>query len=158
MAGANDVAMNAQAVATEKMLGRPTISRFHAMFSVGGIAGASAGAWIAGRGVAASAHLVWAALLLAGFAMASTPLLVDMHDAVGGGARGPPESAADSGGAAGAVRDRLLHLPLGRRDCRLDGRLSQADTGRGAGTGAGGLRGLLGGDGGVPFVAATRSR
>ena len=44
MAGANDVAMNAQAVATEKLLGTPAISRFHAMFSIGGIAGACAGA------------------------------------------------------------------------------------------------------------------
>ena len=80
-AGANDVAMNAQAVATEKMLGRPTISRFHAMFSIGGIAGAAGGAWIAFRGVTAGAHLVWAAILLAAFAIASTPMLADTHDA-----------------------------------------------------------------------------
>jgi len=82
-AGANDVAMNAQAVATEKLLGRPTISRFHAMFSIGGIAGAAGGAWIASRGVAAGAHLVWAAVLLTAFALASTPLLADTHDASG---------------------------------------------------------------------------
>jgi hypothetical protein len=37
MAGANDVAMNAQAVGTEKLLGVPSMSRFHAMFSVGGM-------------------------------------------------------------------------------------------------------------------------
>jgi MFS family permease len=58
MAGANDVAMNAQAVATEKLLGRPTISRFHAMFSLGGILGAGAGGFIAARGVAPFAHMV----------------------------------------------------------------------------------------------------
>src|SRR5262249_4049064 len=33
MSGANDVAMNAQAVGTEKLLGTLTMSRFHAMFS-----------------------------------------------------------------------------------------------------------------------------
>ncbi len=77
MAGANDVAMNAQAVATEKLLGTPTISRFHAMFSIGGIAGAGAGALIAGRGVPSAAHLVWAAVLFLTFALAATPLLAD---------------------------------------------------------------------------------
>ena len=61
MAGANDVAINAQAVATERFLGTPTISRFHAMFSIGGIAGASAGALLAGSGVPPAAHLVSAA-------------------------------------------------------------------------------------------------
>jgi MFS family permease len=77
MAGANDVAMNAQAVATEKLLGTPTISRFHAMFSFGGIAGAGAGAFIAGRGVPSGAHLVWAAAFFLTFALAATPLLAD---------------------------------------------------------------------------------
>src|ERR1039457_4539537 len=73
MAGANDVAMNAQAVATEKLLGTPAISRFHAMFSIGGIAGACAGAFLAGRGVPSSAHLAWAAMLFLTFALAATP-------------------------------------------------------------------------------------
>jgi hypothetical protein len=80
MAGANDVAMNAQAVATEKLLGTPTISRFHAMFSIGGIAGAGAGAFIAGRGVPSAAHLIWAAILFLIFALAATPLLADTRN------------------------------------------------------------------------------
>lgn len=80
MAGANDVAMNAQAVATEKLLGTPTISRFHAMFSIGGIAGAAAGAFIVGRGVSSGAHLVWSAALFLAFVLAATPLLADTHD------------------------------------------------------------------------------
>jgi MFS family permease len=77
MAGANDVAMNAQAVATEKLLGRPVISRFHAMFSIGGIAGASGGAFIAGHGVPTAAHLVGAAAVFMVFALTATPLLAD---------------------------------------------------------------------------------
>jgi MFS family permease len=39
MAGANDVAINSQAVAVEAALGTPTMSRFHAMFSIGGMLG-----------------------------------------------------------------------------------------------------------------------
>ena len=58
MAGANDVAMNAHAVGTERLLGTPTMSRFHAMFSLGGIVGAGIGALLAGRGVALSVHLI----------------------------------------------------------------------------------------------------
>ena len=80
MAGANDVAMNAQAVATEKLLGTPTISRFHAMFSIGGIAGAAAGAFVAGRGVPSAAHLIWAALIFLAFALSATPLLADTRN------------------------------------------------------------------------------
>jgi MFS family permease len=77
MAGANDVAMNAQAVATEKLLGTPAISRFHAMFSIGGIAGAIAGAFIVGRGVPTAAHLVAAAAVFLIFALTATRLLAD---------------------------------------------------------------------------------
>jgi MFS family permease len=64
LAGANDVAMNAQAVATEKSMGRPAMSRFHALFSLGGILGASAGAVVAGRHIPPSLHLAAAALLV----------------------------------------------------------------------------------------------
>src|ERR1019366_7289719 len=77
MAGANDVAMNAQAVATEKLLGTPAIARFHAMFSIGGIAGACAGAFLAGRGVPSAAHLVGAAAIFLIFALTATRLLAD---------------------------------------------------------------------------------
>ncbi|MFN7998850.1 MAG: MFS transporter [Bryobacteraceae bacterium] len=59
MAGANDVAMNALAVGTEKRLGTPTMSRFHAMFSVGGILGASLGGAVAGHGVSPLPHLAF---------------------------------------------------------------------------------------------------
>lgn len=58
MAGANDVAMNSLAVGTERLLGTPSISRFHAMFSLGGILGAGLGAVAAARGVSLAAHLL----------------------------------------------------------------------------------------------------
>jgi MFS family permease len=77
MAGANDVAMNAQAVATEKRLGTPVISRFHSMFSIGGMAGACVGAYLAGRRMPSATHLVGAAAVFLGFALMATRLLVD---------------------------------------------------------------------------------
>jgi MFS family permease len=80
MAGANDVAMNAHAVATEKLLGTPTISRFHSMFSIGGIAGACLGAVIAGRGISAPAHLVGAAAAILGFTLVATRRLVETRN------------------------------------------------------------------------------
>jgi MFS family permease len=80
MAGANDVAMNAHAVATEKFLGTPTISRFHSMFSIGGIAGAGLGAAIAGRGVPAEAHLVAASAVILAFTVIATRRLVETRN------------------------------------------------------------------------------
>ena len=60
MAGANDVAMNAHAVGTERLLGTPMMSRFHAMFS-------SAASWAPGWArLAASRRVPLAAHLLAG--------------------------------------------------------------------------------------------
>ena len=77
MAGANDVAMNAQAVATERRLGTPVISRFHAMFSIGGMLGACVGAFLAGQGMHSTTHLIGGAILFFFIAMLSTKLLVD---------------------------------------------------------------------------------
>jgi MFS family permease len=73
MLGANDVAMNAQAVAVEKMLGTPTMSRFHAMFSLGGIFGAAVGGLVAARGVSATAHLLVGAVVILAFSLATAP-------------------------------------------------------------------------------------
>jgi MFS family permease len=94
MAGANDVAMNAHAVATEKLLGTPTISRFHSMFSIGGIAGAALGAVIAGRGVPAAAHLLGAAAAILAFTLLATRRLVETRN-----------------GAVHAARARLRSVP-----------------------------------------------
>lgn len=49
--GTLDVAMNANAVVVERAYGRPILSSFHAVFSVGGFAGASAGGLFAHAGV-----------------------------------------------------------------------------------------------------------
>ncbi len=78
MAGANDVAMNAQAVATERHLGMRAMSRFHGVFSIGGIAGSAAGALVAGWHVAPLYHLCGAAILLLGVAAAGSWLTPEM--------------------------------------------------------------------------------
>jgi MFS family permease len=60
--GMNDVSMNAQAVGTERLLGTPSISRFHAMFSFAGIIGAALGSLAAGGGLSIPMHLAVAAV------------------------------------------------------------------------------------------------
>lgn len=63
-AGMMDVAMNAQGVMVEHHLGAPTMSRFHAMFSIGGMAGAALGGVVADRGIAVATHLCAATVIL----------------------------------------------------------------------------------------------
>src|SRR5215472_10463139 len=77
MAGAHDVAINSQAVVTEKLLGRPTMSRFHAMFSFGGIVGAALGAFIARHDVKPGVHLTAAAFCLFVMSLGLTRFLVE---------------------------------------------------------------------------------
>jgi MFS family permease len=77
MAGANDVAMNAHAVGTEKLLGTLTMSRFHAMFSLGGIVGAGLGALLAGRSVSTRAHLIAGTILFAVLSAIMSRMLIE---------------------------------------------------------------------------------
>lgn len=80
MAGANDVAINAQAVGVERRIGSPTMSRFHAMFSLGGIVGSLIGGFVATSGIAPSAHFAAAAVLILAGILATRPLLIDTHE------------------------------------------------------------------------------
>jgi MFS family permease len=63
--GALDVAMNAQAATVERRYGRPIMSSFHALYSLGGLAGAAVGGLIAGAHVGPVAHLVGTGLVVA---------------------------------------------------------------------------------------------
>lgn len=67
-AGSMDVAMNAHAVAVERAYQRPIMSAFHALFSIGGIAGACLGAVMASFKISPELHFpaVAAVLLLSG--------------------------------------------------------------------------------------------
>ena len=67
--GSLDVAMNVHAVEVERAAGRPLMSGFHALFSVGGFAGASLMTFLLSLHLAASTNTVLCALLM-GAAMA----------------------------------------------------------------------------------------
>ena len=71
--GALDVSMNTQALRVEQLQGRPIMSSFHALFSLGGVAGAAvtgATMWLGDAQVVATAVVAAAAVL------ASAPALV----------------------------------------------------------------------------------
>jgi MFS family permease len=61
--GLLDVSMNAQAVAVEQRAGRPIMSSFHALFSLGGVAGALLAGAAMAVGVEATAHVVVSTLV-----------------------------------------------------------------------------------------------
>lgn len=76
--GAMDVSMNAQAVAVEERYGRPIMSFFHALFSVGGLAGAAVGSVIAAHGISPPAHFTAASAVLGVICFGlGWPLLLD---------------------------------------------------------------------------------
>lgn len=95
MAGSNDVAMNSQGVAVERLMGVPTMSRFHAMFSIGGIAGAAMGGFIASRSIPVAEHFLIAAAIILAFAICTAPFLMETRPDVR-----PP-----------AMRLSIRHLP-----------------------------------------------
>ncbi|WP_405148352.1 MFS transporter [Sphaerisporangium sp. NBC_01403] len=68
--GSLDVAMNAGAVEVERAWGRPLMSSFHAVFSIGGFAGAALGGVLAHAGVGA-----WPTLAATGVVLAAAALL-----------------------------------------------------------------------------------
>ena len=63
LAAAMDVSMNAQGVEVEKQLGSPTMSRFHAMYSAGAMAGAAIGGWVATQGLTPPVHFTISGLI-----------------------------------------------------------------------------------------------
>jgi fucose permease len=80
-AAAMDVAMNSQAVEVEKMMERPTMSRFHGMFSLGAMVGAAAGGAVAARGVGTLPHFAVSGVLNAAAVMAVGGWLLETHNA-----------------------------------------------------------------------------
>lgn len=80
MAAAMDVSMNAQGVEVEKRLGFPTMSRFHAMFSIGGMVGAGIGGLVASRQVQPFPHFGIGGGIYLLIAIAVAPLLLETHE------------------------------------------------------------------------------
>ncbi|MBP2703776.1 MFS transporter [Microbispora sp. RL4-1S] len=83
VAGMCDVAMNAQGVVVEQRLGRSIMSGLHGMWSVGGLAGGTAGIVAAHAGVDARLHLAAMAVVLLGVSLAVGPLLLDVRPEAG---------------------------------------------------------------------------
>ncbi len=78
-AAAMDVSMNAQGVEVEKALGSPTMSRFHAMYSTGAMAGAGAGGWLASQGTLPLVHFAASGGINLLAILAVSSLLLDAH-------------------------------------------------------------------------------
>ncbi|MGV9311132.1 MFS transporter [Streptomyces sp. NPDC003691] len=86
-----DVSMNTQGVLVERAYGRPVLGGFHAMFSLGGIAGAGIGALVAWAGVGTGPHFAVTAVVLCAVAgVAVTALLPEPHRPAGDGGRSGP--------------------------------------------------------------------
>jgi MFS family permease len=81
-----DVAMNAQGIDVERELRGPTMSRFHGMFSLGGMVGAAIGGTVAARGIVPLPHFAVSAVLNCVAIVAVRPILLQTHTgAVAGG-------------------------------------------------------------------------
>ena len=79
-----DVAMNAEASELERLEGRPMMSGFHGMFSLGGMAGAALGSALLHAGVAPLAHVLAVALgSVLALAWAGTQMLPHRRAEVG---------------------------------------------------------------------------
>lgn len=71
-----NVALNTQAAAIQRRIGRPIMAGLHALFSVGGLIGAAVGGLLAGALVDPRWHLAGASLVVAGVTLAVTPALL----------------------------------------------------------------------------------
>jgi fucose permease len=83
--GALDVSMNAHAVVVEERYGRPIMSSFHGMFSLGGLVGAALASGAMMAGLAPVAHLGLAAAVLAAAVLAAWRALLPTMPAAAGG-------------------------------------------------------------------------
>ena len=97
--GAWDVAMNVQGAVVERHLGRAIMSRFHAGFSFGTVAGALLGAAMVALDVPVPAHLAGVAVLVALVVPASARAFVPDVDT------DPDAAPAERGGALRAWRE-----------------------------------------------------
>ena len=74
--GAMEVALNVQAIGVEERYGRPIMSSFHALFSVGGLLGAAVAGLSLSRGVDEIAHMIVIGLGLAVLTVVAVPRLL----------------------------------------------------------------------------------
>ncbi|ADV68379.1 MFS transporter [Deinococcus maricopensis] len=77
--GGLDVAMNAQGVTVERTLQRPTLSGYHAGYSLGNLAGAGLGSLLISAGVTAVPHALSVSVVMLALALLTGPRLL-RHD------------------------------------------------------------------------------
>lgn len=104
LVGGMDVAMNANAVAVERRMGRAIMSSCHAWWSLGGLAGAATGGPLIGRFDVGGHALVVAVVVLAILAAAIPAVLRDVPEPAPVGAAGAAATAKGGG--------RGLALPI----------------------------------------------
>ncbi|WIM99625.1 MFS transporter [Actinoplanes oblitus] len=88
--GAWDVAMNVQGTVVERRLGKSIMSRFHAGFSLGTVAGALVGAGMVAAHVSVAAHLIGVALLVVAGVTGQARRFVADRDPAGPAVEGEP--------------------------------------------------------------------
>ncbi len=103
-----DVAMNAHGVVVEHGLGRPAMSGFHAMYSLGGTAGAAVGALAAAAGLGRTPHLLLVAVAGVAVAVWATGLLLPSR-----------ADTAVPGGRSGRCRTTLVTALVGGWSSRI---------------------------------------
>jgi fucose permease len=109
--GAWDVAMNVQGTVVERRLGRSIMSRFHAGFSLGTVAGALLGAAMVALRVPVAAHLAVVAVLVAAAVVWFARRFVPDHDE--SESESAPGAAPPRGNALAAWREpRTLLIGL----------------------------------------------
>jgi len=74
-----DVSINAEASEIERLSGRPLMSGFHALFSLGGMVGAGVGSALPSLDVSAQAHLLGAAIVCALIVVAGWTAMLRME-------------------------------------------------------------------------------
>jgi len=99
--GALDVSMNAGGVEVERRYGRPILSAFHAVFSIGGFAGAAVGGLFAQAGASPTITFLTVGAALTAIAVPSARWALPT----------PPESTGPEPGA-GAGRRRTRRAPI----------------------------------------------
>ncbi len=99
--GAWDVGMNVQGTVVERHLGRSIMSRFHAGFSVGTVAGALVGAAMVAVHVSVAVHLTGVAVLVAAGVVWQARRFIPDHDDTGPG----PSAEVPRGSALTAWRE-----------------------------------------------------
>ncbi|HEV2376147.1 MAG TPA: MFS transporter [Streptosporangiaceae bacterium] len=121
--GMLDVAMNTHAVEVERAYGRPIMVSFHAMYSIGGLAGALYGSLLAAAGVAPGPTFLALDLPMAVIAAVASRWLLPARPAAAG-----DTGAASGDGATGTSRAgtgrrwalRILFLGIMGMFCLLD--------------------------------------